>query len=295
VIGVLVVVGGVGFPVLQDLERWSRAWTGRFFRRFGSSRPISIRRRSRHTLSLHTQIVLTTTVILLVFGTVGLLLVEPHGFEDGRIGKHSVYRSDIQQEMRGERDWQNLSWPRKIRSAAFQSITARTAGFNTIDMNELSDSGKLWMCSLMVIGGSPASTAGGMKTATFALLIIAVWSMLRHRNDLEAFQRRITADLFRRGVTIAVLYVGLVFGITLLLSIALRDERFIDVLFEACSACGTVGLSTGVTNRLNLPGKGVIILGMFLGRIGPLTLLAALTSGLRKVEYEYATEDVTIG
>jgi len=188
-----------------------------------------------------------------------------------------------------------MSRSRRMPAALFQSISARTAGFNTINVNELSNAGKMWMCGLMVIGGSPASTAGGVKTATFALLIIGAWSMIRRRGELEAFQRSISVSVFRRAVTVALLYGMLVAAIALALAIVLPRESFIDVLFEACSACGTVGLSTGVTQRLNHAAKAIVIAAMFIGRIGPLTLVAALTTGIRRVEYAYPTEDITIG
>jgi len=184
---------------------------------------------------------------------------------------------------------------RRIRRAVFQSITARTAGFNTIEVGELSSAGKLWMCVLMTIGGSPASTAGGMKTATVALLILAAWSVLKRRDEVEAFKRSIAAELIRRTVTLAALYMMLLMTITLLLCITMRGHDFLGLFFEASSACGTVGLSTGVTKLLTTSGKFVIVVGMFVGRLGPLTLLLALTSKFRNVRYAFPRENVVIG
>jgi len=285
----LIVLGGIGFPVLLDSARcvlgrirglaaWMKGPVGR---------PSGARPR----LSLHSRVVLTTSAALILLGAIGLLAVEPGPLDPHVIGKHAIYGPGSATRT----DWATMSRSRRMPAALFQSISARTAGFNTINVNELSNAGKMWMCGLMVIGGSPASTAGGVKTATFALLIIGAWSMIRRRGELEAFQRSISVSVFRRAVTVALLYGMLVAAIALALAIVLPRESFIDVLFEACSACGTVGLSTGVTQRLNHAAKAIVIAAMFIGRIGPLTLVAALTTGIRRVEYAYPTEDITIG
>jgi trk system potassium uptake protein TrkH len=226
-------------------------------------------------LSLHSKLVLTASAALLVVGAVVLLAVEPRGSGS---------------------DWPHMGGLQRVRAAAFQSVSARTAGFNIIDMAELTQTGKLWLCGLMSIGGSPAGTAGGMKTITFVILLMAAYSALRRRTDLEAFRRRISLELFQRVVAVGVLYTGLVVVVTFLLSITMRPQYpLIDLLFEASSACGTVGLSTGVTADLTEVAECVIIGAMFVGRLGPLTLLLAATSHLRKVQYTYATETVVIG
>jgi trk system potassium uptake protein TrkH len=147
----------------------------------------------------------------------------------------------------------------------------------------------------MVVGGSPASTAGGLKTVTFALLLLTAYGILRRRRELEVFGRSLPMELLRRAITLTVLYLGLVVVVTILLCSLMPTYQMIDLLFEACSACGTVGLSTGVTRVLDIPGKIIIIGGMYLGRIGPLTLLLALTSGVRPVRYRYPREHVVIG
>jgi trk system potassium uptake protein TrkH len=187
------------------------------------------------------------------------------------------------------------TWLTRVRAAVFQSITARTAGFNTIDMAELSAAGKLWMCALMTIGGSPASTAGGMKTMVVALLALTAWSSLRGRPAVEAFHRTVSHDLVRKAVTLAVLYLLLVLIVTLLLCVEMRGHDLVDLLFEACSACGTVGLSTGVTANLTFSSKIVIIAAMFVGRLGTLTMLLAFSRRMKPVEYAYPGEDVVIG
>jgi trk system potassium uptake protein TrkH len=280
VIAPLIVFGGLGFPVLEDL--------GVFVRDL--ARRLTHRRRTlgrllgpvpRPQLSLHSKVTLVTTVFLLVLGALLLSLVEIDA------AAHPVAGRDG--------DWSAMAAGPRMRAVVFQSITARTAGFNTIDMADLSSAGKAWMCVLMSIGGSPASTAGGMKTVTFALLVLAAWSTIRQRSDVEVFRRCIPLMLLKRAVTIALLYSVLVIVVTILLAVALRGEAFIDVLFEACSACGTVGLSTGVTHRLNLAGELIITGAMFVGRLGPLTLLMALTAHFRRAEYAYPCENVVLG
>jgi len=289
VIAPLIVLGGLGFPVLANCWQWARGGIACLVRRQGTVPP-SMSPRPR--LSLHTRIVLTTSLALIVTGAVVLLLVEPRGREGGRSGKHLVTVQAPGQA--GE--WSSMPPARRAREAVFQSISARTAGFNTIDLAELSNAGKLWMCVLMVIGGSPASTAGGMKTATFAVIVLIAASQIRRRREVEAFHRSIPAAVAARAVTLATLYLALVGTITMLLCVAQGPGfRFMDLLVEACSACGTVGLSTGVTSSLSCFGKSVVMAGMFIGRVGPLTLLAAVAGGLKPVGYAYPAEEVIIG
>jgi len=289
----LIVLGGLGFPVLQDSAAYARDTLRRLIYRL---RPAGRRRGSdlsRPRLSLHSKIVITASASLIVLGAVGLLCLEPRS--TGRqevVGRHPLLGPISNQKG----DWARMKPTRRLREAVFQSITARTAGFNTIDVAELSDAGKLWLCGLMVVGGSPASTAGGMKTVTLALLVLTAYCVLRRRRELEAFRRSISSELLGKAITLGVLYLGLVLSITLLLCVAMRPGyRLIDLFFEACSACGTVGLSTGVTKSLNDFGKYVIVAGMFIGRLGPLTLLLALTSKMRHVQYTYPSENVVIG
>jgi trk system potassium uptake protein TrkH len=289
----LIVLGGLGFPVLLDCLAYARAALrrGAAFLRGLSGQAVGA---PKARLSLHSRIVLTATLVLIFGGAAGLLLVEPPNDRSryGDIGRTPVY----DQQTRIRRDWLRMAPGQKIGAAVFQSISARTAGFNTIDLSELSNAGKLWMCWLMIIGGSPAGTAGGMKTATAALLLATIYSVMRRREEVEIFRRSIAADIVRRSVTVAALYLALVGVITLLLCVAMRTGyAFIDLFFEACSACGTVGLSTGVTPGLNVFGKMVIVAGMFVGRVGPLTLLLALGGRVRPAEYAYPRENVVIG
>lgn len=290
VIGVmapLIVIGGLGFPVLYDLVR--AVWRGL------SRRIIPTRPTARQTLSLHSKMVLTTSIVLLILGAIMLLTIETASNYGKRYGA-PLKMSDNPRQAGETNSLAELNWPDRIGQAFFQSVTARTAGFNTVDMKQLSVGAKLWLCLMMIIGGSPASTAGGMKTATLAVLMLTIWSMLRRREKVEGFNRTITEPFIYKAVTLAGLYVTLVVVVTLLLSVSLNDKGypFIDIFFEACSACGTVGLTCGVTKSLTIASKYVIIFAMFVGRLGPLTLLMALMLRLRPARYAYPGEEVIL-
>jgi len=285
----LIVLGGLGFPVLQDCAAYTRQSLVRLKHWLRPTVGAGRHNAPRPTLSLHSKIVLATSGMLVLVGAVLLLLVEQR--PGGQVGRVEF----VNELTRRKRDWDSMSDAQRVGGAVFQSVTARTAGFNTMDMSQLSSAGKLVTCGLMVIGGSPASTAGGMKTVSFAVLLLAAWSVLRRRREVEVFRRGLTDQLLRKTVALVVLYAALLFVVTLLLLVTMRNETFMDVLFEACSACGTVGLSTGVTRRLTLMGKYVVTAGMFIGRLGPITLLLALTSRLKHVRYSYPQEQVIIG
>ena len=291
----LIVLGGLGFPVLYDLARAARTAAGRLLGRGGSTLQV---------FTLHSKLVLTTSLILLVLGAVVLLWVE-HSTDTRQAygAAQHVGEEPAPAPPRGTAIT-NLTAPSEAGAAIFQSVTARTAGFNTVKMNDLSMGGKLWMCLLMIVGGSPASTAGGMKTATLAVLVLTVWSMLRRRERVEGFRRSIAAQFVRKALTLAALYAALLVVVTLLLCISASGTRlnatsteptFIQIFFEAASACGTVGLTCGVTESLTTFGRYVIIAAMFVGRLGPLTLLLALTLRLKPTRYTYPREEVVLG
>jgi trk system potassium uptake protein TrkH len=149
--------------------------------------------------------------------------------------------------------------------------------------------------SLMVIGGSPASAAGGMKTVTFAILVATTIGALRHRQNVETYGRTVDFSLIRRSMVVTFIYIGLVWAITFGLVFAQPQMSFMELLFESSSACGTVGLSMGVSPNLGLEGKLLDILGMFAGRLGPLTLLFAMAGRPKKAQYEYPTEGLITG
>ncbi len=296
VIGVmapLIVLGGLGFPVLYDVTRvgWRR-----LRRRLGRTGQVP-------ALSLHSRLVLTTSAVLIVAGAGGLILLEQVSNPGQTYGAANTYQDNPYPSRTGVRLL--LLPPRQqVREAVFQSVTARTAGFNTVEMDALSPAGQFWMCLLMIVGGSPASTAGGMKTITAVIVVLMVASMLRRREHIEGFRRSVAEPSVRKAVTLAALYLALVVIVTLLLCATMNGRRlattgqqvtFMQLFFEACSACGTVGLSAGVTGSLTTVGKYVIIAAMFIGRLGPLTVLLALTMRLRPARYAYPSEEVVLG
>ncbi|MEN1759598.1 TrkH family potassium uptake protein [Anoxynatronum sibiricum] len=225
--------------------------------------------------ALHTRLVLMMTVILLAGGTCLFLLLEWNNPDT--MG--------------------NLHFLEKIQAGFFQSLTTRTAGFNTIDTAGLTTSSQLLTVILMFIGGSPASTAGGIKTVTFGVMLIMAVSVIQGRENVEIFRRKIPFDIVNRAVTILVIGLLMVVIVTMGLSILEPQFSFMEVLFEVTSAFGTVGLSTGITSLLSTPGKVLLIITMFAGRVGTLTIAFALAS--RQSQYQnlvhYAEERVMVG
>lgn len=235
----LIVVGGLGYIVWFDSyttaketakHRFGICW---FFRHLGE----------------HTKLVLWTTAILIVLGTVGTLLLE--------------YRNDATLGA--------LPWSGKILNALFQSVTYRTAGFSAIPQNGLSDGSVLFGSILMFIGGSPMGTAGGIKTATLAVLLLSALSYVHGRADAVVFRRRIPPELVRKAA--AILFFSLMLSLlSSILLVAFDGAAIPDAMFEVFSATGTVGLSRGLTPHLSVFGRILIILCMYFGRIGPISL-----------------------
>ena len=191
-------------------------------------------------------------------------------------------------------EYGGLPWPERIFSSLFQAVTPRTAGFNTTDLTKMSGVGQSVLIPLMLIGGSPGSTAGGMKTTTVAVLFATVFAVFKRREDAQCFGRRIDGDAVRQAATILVLYLTLFFGGAVIISLA--EGLPMDVcLFEAASAVGTVGLSLGLTPSLGLVSHIVLILLMFLGRVGGLTLLYAVLSASRNTLSKLPQEKITVG
>ncbi len=187
-----------------------------------------------------------------------------------------------------------LGWPDKLLTGVFQGATPRTAGFTTIDYGAANETTLLITTMLMFIGGGSASTAGGIRVTTFAVLGFMMWSEVRAEPDVQLFRRRMPSAAQRQALTVAL--VGLTVAVwgTLLL-MALSPFSLSSSLFEAFSAFGTVGLSTGITSELAAPGQLILIALMFLGRIGPWTFAAALVLRERRAQYRYPEERPIIG
>ncbi len=180
-------------------------------------------------------------------------------------------------------------------SSLFQVVSARTAGFNTLNLSFLNTSSILLLILLMIIGASPGSTGGGIKTSTFTLIILYIRTILKGKNKTEAFGRTIPHAIIEKAFVITILYIfTLVFSLLFLTWIE-KDIRFLDLFFETTSAIGTVGYSLGITPHLHFLGKLIIIINMVVGRIGPLTLVFAIKKKKEKELYSYPEENVLVG
>lgn len=213
-------------------------------------------------LSLHTKIVLVTTGALLLLGTAGIFLLEA----DGEIS---------------------------IVEALFHSVSARTAGFNTVDIGSLAPATLFLLVFLMWIGASPGSTGGGVKTTTAALAFLNIRAIASGRNRVEVFGKQVASSAIVRAFSTALLSFGFIATAVFILLLSER-QNFLDLLFEVVSAMSTVGLSTGVTPTLSIVGKIIIILSMFFGRVGLLAVVVAFTRRREEGSYEYVPENVLV-
>ena len=191
-------------------------------------------------------------------------------------------------------DLKNLPMGKRLLAAVFQSVTTRTAGFNTINISEMSEASKAVMILLMLIGGSPGSTAGGMKTTTFTVLILNAIATFRSQENAGAFGRRLEYHVIKNAATIAMLYFTLFFCGGIAISVY-EGLPLLDCLYEAASAVGTVGLTLGVTPGLHIFSQVVLIMLMYLGRVGGLTLIYAVFSRRNKENARLPLEKITVG
>lgn len=222
--------------------------------------------------SLHTRITLMATAVLLIAGPLMVLVLE--WTNAATLGPMGVWD--------------------KLQAAWFQGVSPRTAGFNTVDIGAQREPTLNIMTGLMFIGAGPASTSGGIKVTTFAVLGYAMWSEVRGDSDINVFNRRLPIAVVRQAMTVALLSVGTVFAAAILLT-AISPFSFTQTLFEATSAFGTVGLSTGITNALPAFGKFLLVVVMLTGRIGPVTFVTALALRQRKRAYRFPEERPIIG
>jgi trk system potassium uptake protein TrkH len=260
-IAALLIVGGMGF--MADMEIIDRI---KNFRR-------------RQTLTLHTRLVLITTAILIIAGTGAFLLLE----------MNNAYGKD--------------PWTLKVMDGFFQAVTPRTAGFDTVSQNNLSIFSLLITTLLMIIGASPGSTGGGIKTTSFAVIVMAIRARLHGKSDVEIFKRTVSRESVIKAVSIFILAILLLFAATILLMLfesGFQPSRLVkgevmDYLFETVSAFGTVGLSTGITPGLHVPGKLILIILMIIGRVGLLTLFYVVARREGEERMSYSEESVMIG
>ena len=219
-----------------------------------------------HQYRMQSKVILCTTAILLLFPALYFFFFE----------------------------FPSLAPGERVLASLFQSVTTRTAGFNTADLTALSEPGRYIMIALMLIGGSPGSTAGGMKTTTIAVLFASAISTFFRKEYAHFFGRRIDDGVIKNAATVLLMYLSLFFFGGLAISI-IEGAPMLDCLFETASAVGTVGLTLGLTSHLGLVSRGILIVLMFFGRVGGLTLIFAALSGTAKNVSKYPQEKITVG
>ncbi|MEL6164622.1 MAG: TrkH family potassium uptake protein [Cyanobacteria bacterium J06628_3] len=255
----LVIFGGIGYQVILEMFVWLRG---------------KLRRRPRNiVLSLDYKVAVSTTIFLLLLGLLGFFLVEVRNTETLR----------------------NLSFRSQFLAAWFQSMTTRTAGFNSIDIGGMTTAGLFITIAFMFVGASPGGTGGGMKTTTIRVLTSCTKSILQGKEEVLLYERRIAVSLILKAVGVIVGSVTVVIICTILISLTDPIFDFIQILFEVVSAYATVGLSTGITSDFSLWGKLIIILTMYMGRVGVLLLMSAVLGDPKPSSIHYPEEDLLVG
>ena len=256
VIMALIVLGGIGFAVISD---------------------VMLHRREHKKLTLHTRIVLISTGILIVAGTVFFVMEEWNN--PATIGSFTPAE--------------------KVLAGGFQSVTTRTAGFNSIDQGAMYPTSKMVTSILMFIGASPASTGGGIKTTTLAVILLFCVSTIQKRNDVVISERRLPRDIVVKAITIVTLAALLVFGMIVIIGSIeygrLPGASLGDIILEVTSAFGTVGLSTGITPMLHPVSQVLLMLLMYTGRVGLMTLTLALSKQNKAEGIKYPEDRIMVG
>ncbi|HDR8324300.1 TPA: TrkH family potassium uptake protein [Bacillus cereus] len=248
----LFISGGIGFIVILDV----------------------IKKKKVRNLSLHTKLVLVSTLFLNIVSFIVILCLEYNN--PATLG--------------------TLPLNDKMWSAYFQGVATRSAGFNTIDIGQMTISSQVFMVALMFIGAAPGSTGGGIKVTTAILLLLSVVAILRNREDINIFKRRIPRNLVNRAIAIATTAIMFIFAIVFLLTITEQGAELSQILFETVSAFSTAGLTTGLTGDLTPVGRILITVMMFIGRLGPLTMAFALAMAKNDhTKIRYAEEKILIG
>jgi trk system potassium uptake protein len=255
----LIIFGGIGYEVILELYLRGRARLQR--------------RRSELARSLNFQVAISTTLFLLLGGTLAIWAIE----------------------IRNPETLGSLNFPQQVLAAWFQSVTSRTAGFNTIDVSKMTTAGLFVTIALMLVGGSPGGTAGGIKTTTARLLASCTYAILQGKESVTLYRRQVPNSLLLKAI--AVTFGSLVTVVLATMAIALADPKldFIRILFEVVSAFATVGLSTGITAGLTPFSKLVLIATMYIGRVGVLLLIAALLGDPSTSNVKYPEESLLVG
>ena len=249
----LIILSGIGYIVWWDVLR--------------------VGRKGFRSLTLHSKIAISTTLVLIFGGGLLIFLLE-YG-NPLTIGELSLFD--------------------KLQVSFFQSITTRTAGFATVPQENLTNGSSILCLLLMFIGGSPVGTAGGIKTVTVAVLAVSALATIRNQNDVTLFNRTISRQAVNKAVAVAAMSFAILFGSTMLLC-AVTDASALDIVYETVSATATVGLTRNLTPYLSSAGKAVIIATMYLGRVGPISLALALNSSKKQRNLiKNPTEDISVG
>ncbi len=248
-ISALIIIGGIGFAVWDDVSRH-----GLHIKKY----------------NLHSKIVISVTVFLLLFGTLFFLYSE----------QNTVLK--------------DMPFGQKLLSSFFAAVTPRTAGFNSVDLASMSTAGKLFTAVLMFIGGSPGSTAGGVKTTTVIVILLFIISYVKRTSGSSMFKRNISDDLIKKAST--VFFINFSFIMTAATLITLSQPLDLsDVILEVASAMSTVGMTTGITRDLTAFSQVIIILLMYCGRIGSLSFALSFSEKRKKLNIRYPSEDILIG
>jgi trk system potassium uptake protein TrkH len=258
-ISFLIIFGGIGYQVIIETFLWLRDRL--------------IRKSRRVLFSLNFKVVTSTTLALLIIGTVAILLTE----------------------LRNPETLGSLSFGNKLLAAWFQSVVPRTAGFNSVDYGKMTTAGLFISIVLMFIGGSPGGTAGGLKTTTLRVLTSCTRSILQGKEEVYLYERQVAINLVLKAVAVLVGSAATVGISTAVIAFTDPNVNFIQILFEVVSAFATVGLSTGITANLSALAKITLIITMYMGRVGVLLLMAALLGDSRPTRIQYPKENLLVG
>ncbi len=267
IIASLIILGGLGFPIIFNLFRYLTNYFRNRVRRWITRKPVI---HFPWIININTRIVVITTLIL-IFGGMAFFF----GLEyNTTLSEHGLWG--------------------KFVNAFFTSVTTRTAGFNTIDFSQMTVPATLLVIFLMWVGASPASTGGGIKTSTLAIAVLNFFSLAKHKTRIEIFRREIAESSVNRAFAIIFLSIIVIGCSVFLLSITDPDKGLLNLVFESVSAFATVGLSRGITAGLSEGGKIILIVTMFIGRVNMLTILIALFNKFSHANYRYPTETILI-
>ena len=259
IIPALVIFGGIGYQVIIEMYLWLNN--------------VLRRKSERFCFSLNFKVVSSTTILLLVVGTIAFFLTELHNPDT----------------------LQNLTFEDKFLAAWFQSMTTRTAGFNSIDLGKMTTAGLFITMGFMFIGASPSGTGGGIKTTTFRILFNCTKSVLQGKNQVVLYQREVPSTLILKTVAVVFGTAASIVLVTILISVSDPQFDFLQILFEVISAFATVGLSPGITASFSTTSKLILVFAMYVGRVSILILIAAIIGDSRPSALHYPEENLLVG